>query len=154
MPVASCSNCGARLPKDSRFCPECGVRTSAADDVTAVEEVPPDETGRVPVHKVAAAPHYFGVAPPQALFALAIASLVGAIVLFVAGNALAAALLLATSALFTALFVAASRRLPERWSWRLQRSSPRSRASGSMDSFRKTLKLPGLAGIATNLSTW
>ena len=121
MPVASCSNCGARLPKDSRFCPECGVRTSAADDVTAVEEVPPDETGRVPVHKVAAAPHYFGVAPPQALFAVAIASLAGAIVLFVAGNALAAALLLATSALFTALFVAASRRLPENTVARLGR---------------------------------
>src|SRR5438067_12871878 len=76
----NCGNCGARLPKDSRFCPECGVRTSAADDVTAVEEVPPDETGRVPVHKVAAAPHYFGVAPPQAPFAVDIAAPGGATV--------------------------------------------------------------------------
>jgi hypothetical protein len=113
MPAASCDNCGARLPKDSRFCPECGVRTSAANDVTAVEEVPPEETGRVPVHKVAVAPRYFGVAPPLALFALAVAALALGVAVFVAGNAIAGALLLAAAALFSALFVAASRRLPE-----------------------------------------
>ena len=113
MPAASCSNCGARLPKDSRFCPECGVRISAANDVTAVEEVPPEETGRVPVHKVAVAPRYFGVAPPLALFALAVAALALGIAVFVAGNAIEGALLLAAAALFSAFFVAASRRLPE-----------------------------------------
>ncbi len=113
MPAASCGNCGARLPKDSRFCPECGVRISAVDDVTAVEEVPPEETGRVPVHKVAAAPRYFGVAPPLALFALAVATLALGVAVFVAGNAIAGALLLAAAALFSALFIAASRRLPE-----------------------------------------
>ncbi|MFL5979463.1 MAG: zinc ribbon domain-containing protein [Gaiellaceae bacterium] len=110
---ASCANCGARLPGDSRFCPECGVRISAANDSTAVEEVPPDETGRVPVHRVAVSPRYFGVAPPLTLFGLAVASLVLAIVLFVAGNVIGGALLLAAAALFSALFVAASRRLPE-----------------------------------------
>ena len=113
MPAASCSNCGARLPKESRFCPECGVRISAANDDTAVEEVPPDETGRVPVHTVAAAPRYFGVAPPLALFALAVAALALAIAVFVAGNAIAGALLLVGAVLFSVLFIAASRRLPE-----------------------------------------
>jgi len=113
MPVANCANCGARLPKDSRFCPECGVRTSVANDVTAVEEVPPEETGRVPVHKVAATPRYFGIAPPLALFSLALASLVVAIVVFLAGNAIAGALLLAAAALFSTLFVAGSKHLPE-----------------------------------------
>ena len=113
MPPASCSNCGARLPEGGRFCPECGVRTTVANDITAVEEVPPDETGRVPVHKVAASPHYFGIAPPAALFGLAAAALVAAIVLFATGRAIAGALLLAAAVLFTALFVAASRRLPE-----------------------------------------
>src|SRR6266566_2388439 len=39
MPVANCANCGARLPKDGRFCPECGVRTSVENDATAVERV-------------------------------------------------------------------------------------------------------------------
>jgi hypothetical protein len=113
MPAGSCSNCGARLPKDSRFCPECGVRISAANDDTAVGEVPPDETGRVPVHQVAVVPRYFGVAPPLALFALAVAALALAIAFFVAGNAIAGALLLVGAAVFSALFVAASRRLPD-----------------------------------------
>src|SRR5436309_8989545 len=110
---ANCGNCGARLPRDSRFCPECGVRVSAANDGTAVEEVPPEETGRVPVHRVAVAPRYFGIAPPLALFALAVASLVIAVGLFVAGKTIAGAVLLAAALLFSALFVAASRRLPE-----------------------------------------
>jgi hypothetical protein len=113
VPAANCANCGARLPKDGRFCPECGVRTSASNDATAVEEIPPEETGRVPVHKVAATPRYFGIAPPLALFAIAVAALAAAIVLFVAGKTIAGALLLAAAALFSVLFVGASKRLPE-----------------------------------------
>jgi hypothetical protein len=118
---ANCANCGARLPGDSRFCPECGVRVSAANDVTAVEEVPPEETGRVPVHRVAVAPRYFGIAPPLALFTLAVASLVLAVVLIAAGKTIAGAVLLAAAVLFSALFVAASRRLPENVVARLAR---------------------------------
>jgi hypothetical protein len=113
VPAANCANSGARLPKDGRFCPECGVRTSASNDATAVEEIPPEETGRVPVHKVAATPRYFGIAPPLALFAIAVAALAAAIVLFVAGKTIAGALLLAAAALFSVLFVGASKRLPE-----------------------------------------
>jgi hypothetical protein len=113
MPVANCANCGARLPKDGRFCPECGVRTSVENDVTAVEEIPPEETGRVPVHTVAVTPRYFGIAPPLALFALAVAALAAAIVVFVGGKVIAGALLLAAAALFSVLFVTASKRLPE-----------------------------------------
>jgi hypothetical protein len=113
MPAASCANCGALLPSESRFCPECGVRTSAANDVTAVEEVPPDETGQVPVHKVTVVPRYFGIAPPLALLALAVVALVLAIVVFAAGKTIAGALLLVAAALFSALFVAAAKRLPE-----------------------------------------
>ena len=113
MPPANCANCGARLPKGGRFCPECGARTSVANDATAVEEIPPEETGRVPVHTIAATPRYFGIAPPLALFALAVALLAAAIVVFVAGKAIAGALLLAAAALFSALFVAASKRVPE-----------------------------------------
>jgi hypothetical protein len=113
MPVANCANCGARLPKDGRFCPECGVRTSVENDVTAVEEIPPEETGRVPVHTVSVTPQYFGIAPPLALFALAVAALAAAIVVFVGGKVIAGALLLAAAALFSVLFVTASKRLPE-----------------------------------------
>jgi hypothetical protein len=113
VPPANCSNCGAKLTGGGRFCPECGVRTSVANDITAVEEIPPDETGRVPIHKVAASPHYFGIAPPLALFGLAAAALLAAILLFVADSAIAGALLLAAAVLFSVLFVAASKRLPE-----------------------------------------
>jgi hypothetical protein len=65
------------------------------------------------VHKVAATPRYFGIAPPLALFAIAVAALAAAIVLFVAGKTIAGALLLAAAALFSVLFVGASKRLPE-----------------------------------------
>jgi hypothetical protein len=113
VPPADCANCGARLPEDGRFCPECGVRTSVANDITAVEQVPPEETGQVPVHKVAASPHYFGIAPPAALFGLAAAALVAAIVAFVFGSVIAGGLLVAAAVLFTVLFVGSSKRLPE-----------------------------------------
>src|SRR5439155_18044648 len=113
MPAGNCANCGAGLPDGSRFCPECGVRVSAANDVTAVEEVPPEETGQVPVHKVAAAPRYFGIAPPLALFALAAACLALAVVLFVAGHTIAGGLVLLAAAFFSALFALAARRLPD-----------------------------------------
>ena len=121
----NCTNCGARLPKDSRFCPECGVRVSDGDDATAVEEIPPEETGTVPVRTVAAEPHYFGIAPPLALFALAVASLVLAVVLLVAGSMIIGALLLVAAGVFLALFVAASRRLPDNAVARVSRRTGR-----------------------------
>ena len=61
MPAASCENCGAKLPRNSRFCPECGTRVGASTAETAVEELPPDETGPVPVAYETARPRYFGV---------------------------------------------------------------------------------------------
>lgn len=45
MPAASCANCGAKLPKNSRFCPECGTRI----EETAVKGPETSE------------PRYFGV---------------------------------------------------------------------------------------------
>jgi zinc-ribbon domain len=113
MPAGSCASCGAPLPADSRFCPECGVRISTGDDATAIEDVPPDEIGRVPVHTVAASPRYFGIAPPVALFVLTFVAAVLAIVLFVAGSAIVGALLTAAAVLFAVLFVSASHRLPD-----------------------------------------
>jgi zinc ribbon protein len=64
MPAASCENCGSALPEDSRFCPECGSRVGAGPGETAVEELPPDETGQVPVEYETARPRYFGVFRP------------------------------------------------------------------------------------------
>jgi hypothetical protein len=64
MPGASCENCGSALPQGSRFCPECGARVDAWPGETAVEELPPDETGQVPVEYETARPRYFGVFRP------------------------------------------------------------------------------------------
>jgi len=64
MPAASCENCGSALPDGSRFCPECGTRVGAGPGETAVEELPPDETGPVPVAYDTARPRYFGVFRP------------------------------------------------------------------------------------------
>jgi hypothetical protein len=64
MPAASCENCGSALPKASRFCPECGARVGASPGETAVEELPPDETGQVPIEYETARPRYFGVFRP------------------------------------------------------------------------------------------
>jgi zinc ribbon protein len=111
--AVSCRNCGARVPQRARFCPECGIRISADADATAVEEVPPDETGRVPVHTAAATRRYFGVTPPLAVLALAVVSLVLAIVVFVGGHVLAGALLLVGTLLFALVFAASARRLPD-----------------------------------------
>ena len=64
MPAASCANCGSALPKGSRFCPECGARVGASPGETAVDELPPDETGQVPIEYETARPRYFGVFRP------------------------------------------------------------------------------------------
>ena len=109
--MTTCSNCGTRLPAESRFCPDCGVRVAAENGLTAAADVPPEETEEVAVNVSTAAPRYFGVTPPMALFALAVASLALAILVFVAGHVVAGALLLAAAVLFFALFVPASRRL-------------------------------------------
>ncbi len=113
MPAASCPNCAARLPETARFCPDCGVRVPSDTDITAVEQVPPDETGAVPVAVTQSAPRYFGVTPPMVVFALAVAALVLGIVVLVLGHLVAGLLLLAAAVLFGIAFVAAARRLPE-----------------------------------------
>jgi len=112
MPAISCPNCGALLDSQSRFCPDCGVRLAGADDVT-VEAIPPDETGPVPVEMAVSEPRYFGVTPPMAVFALAVASLAVAIAALATGHTIPGILLLVAAGAFAALFVAASRRLPD-----------------------------------------
>jgi hypothetical protein len=110
--AASCPRCSARLAPTGRFCPECGVRLVSAEDDTTVEDVPPDETGRVPVTIAVAEPRYFGITPPTAVFALAAAALALAIAFAVSGRRVSGLLLLVAAAAFATLFVIASRRVP------------------------------------------
>jgi hypothetical protein len=109
----SCSNCGSRLTRRARFCPECGARADVESGETIVQKVPPEETGPVPVELTTAAPRFFGVTPPAALLALAAASLSLALLMLVTGHVLVGAVLLAAAAVFFVFFASLVRRLPD-----------------------------------------
>ena len=116
--MADCATCGARLPRNARFCAECGSRVEPVDPeaettATVVEEVPPHETGPVPVHVVEAEPRFFGITPATALFGVALAALALGIVLVAIGYVLAGALLLGAAVLLFAAFATASQRRPD-----------------------------------------
>ena len=114
MPAAgNCANCGSRLPKRSRFCPECGIRVEIGPGETAVQELPPDETGPVPVEMSTAEPRFFGVTPPAALLALAAASLGLGIGLLVTGHAVVGGALIGVAMGLAVLFVETAKRLPD-----------------------------------------
>ena len=76
-------------------------------------EVPPDETGRVPVHYTRAEPHYYGIAPTTLVLVLAAAVLSVAIVLFVSGHWPFGLIVLGLSILLIVFFVEAARRRPD-----------------------------------------
>lgn len=108
---ANCANCSAPLPKGARFCASCGSAVQSGDTVRA--DVPPNETGPVPVTVAHAAPRWFGLTPPTALFALAAVLLVVAVVLLVVGSWVAGLVLLGLALLFGAGFLEAGRRKPD-----------------------------------------
>ncbi len=135
-PAETCPACGAGLPPHARFCPACGGSTlddPAGETVRA--EVPPDETGPVPVHVQRAEPHWFGVTPPHLLLGVATAVSVFAIVLFVVGEWPYGLILLGIGALLVAAFVEAARRRP---SSALTRTSTdaRERARSMLETYR------------------
>jgi len=80
---------------------------------TVRAEVPPNETGPVPVAVAHATPRWFGLAPPTVLFALAVVLLVVAVVLLVLGSWVAGLVLLGLALLFAAGFLEAGRRKPD-----------------------------------------
>ncbi len=110
-PPVNCANCSAPLPRGARFCAACGTPVRSGD--TALAEVPPNETGPVPVTVAHATPRWFGLAPPTVLFALAVVLLVVAVVLLVLGNWVAGLVLLGLALLFAAGFLEAGRRKPD-----------------------------------------
>jgi hypothetical protein len=113
VPPASCPVCSSRLPKNSRFCPECGARVGADDGETAVQEIPEQEMGPVPIDVMTAEPRFFGVTPPAAVLALAAASLALALVLFATGHVILGAVLLVVALLLGLVFASLVRHLPD-----------------------------------------
>lgn len=112
-PVAAdtCPNCGTTLPADARFCPSCGAHLDAGSTVRA--DVPLDETGPMPVALQRSEPHWFGVAPPQLLLAIAAVALVLAVIFFALGHWPYGLILLGVGALLLAAFLEAARRRPD-----------------------------------------
>jgi hypothetical protein len=82
--MASCAHCGEKLPKGSRFCPHCGRPADAG--ATKVLELPPDETGPVPVDYTQVEARYYGVTPTRLALALAAVSVLLAAFLFATGH--------------------------------------------------------------------
>jgi hypothetical protein len=111
--AASCANCASRLPKRSRFCPECGTRVGAGPSETAVEELPPEETGPVPVELSTAEPRFFGVTPPGAVLVLAAGSLAVAIGLLISGHVIVGGALLGVAVVLAFFFIGVARRVPD-----------------------------------------
>jgi hypothetical protein len=76
-------------------------------------EVPPDETGRVPVHYERAAPRYYGLTPTTFVLVLAGAALTLAVVLLATGRWPFGLILLGVSVLLVLVFLEAARRKPD-----------------------------------------
>jgi hypothetical protein len=109
--MASCTNCGTKLTNTSRYCPQCGQPAAAGD--TKVMELPPDETGRVPVQYVHAEPRYYGVTPTTLVLVLGGVALTLAVVLFALGRWPFGLIALGVSVLLVLVFLEAARRKPD-----------------------------------------
>jgi hypothetical protein len=106
--VASCLHCGAQLPEQGRYCPQCG--RPSADGTTEVLDLPTAETGSVPVNYARAEPRYYGVTPATLVLVLAGAALAIAIYLLVTGSWPVGLILLGVGLLLLVLFLEAARR--------------------------------------------
>jgi hypothetical protein len=105
----ACAACGAELPYGARFCPDCGA-ASTPEGSTVRAELPPEETGAVSY--VRPEPRLFGVAPPAPLLAVAVVTLVVALVLFIAGLWPFGLIVLGLGALLLAAFFELAGRRP------------------------------------------
>jgi hypothetical protein len=102
---------------------------------TVRSEVPPDETGAVPVSYERIEPRMYGVTPPRLLLGLATVAVVVALVLFVSGHWPYGLIVLGVAALLLAAFLEAVRRRPDS---RLTRASveARERARTGIETLR------------------
>jgi hypothetical protein len=109
--MASCAICGAKLERVSRYCPQCGH--PVADGETKVIEVPPNETGVLPVQYARVEPRYYGITPTTLVLVLGAVALTLAIVLFALGHWPFGLIALGASVLLVLVFLEAARRKPD-----------------------------------------
>jgi len=129
----TCTGCGAELPRGARFCPDCGTPWDGGTTVRA--ELPPDETGPIPVSFTQVEPHWFGVTPPVFLLGIAGVVFLVSLVLFVTGHWPFGLILLGLAALLFAAFLELARRRPRS---RVTRASndARQRAGSLLETWR------------------
>src|SRR2546423_934791 len=82
-------------------------------DQTRRVQLPPEETGPVPVSLARAEPRWFGVPPPMLLLGLAVLSLAIAVALFAVGRWPFGLILLGLTAFLAAGFLQVARRPPD-----------------------------------------
>ncbi len=131
----SCPSCGASLPGHARFCPECGVSLEDPVGTTLRVEVPPEETGPVPVSFSQAEPSWFGMPPPLLLLTLAAGCFVLALVLFATGHWPYGLIVLGVAALLLAVFLELARRRPD-WAVARRSADVRERAESTLEAWR------------------
>jgi len=128
-----CPNCGVDLPPNARFCPACGMQVESGSTLQA--DVPTSEDWPVPVSVERTEPHWFGVAPPHLLLALAAVAFVVALVLFATGHWPYGLILLGAASLLLAVFLEAARRRPDSNVVRVS-ADARERARSSWETLR------------------
>jgi hypothetical protein len=130
---AICPSCGASLSDRAGACAACGTPAPARGN-TAVEPLPPDETGPGPVHFDVATARWFGVPPAALMLGLAVVALLAALALFATGRWPVALIMVGVMLLLLAGFGEAARRKPDA-----------AIAQRSLDAFRTARERAGVA---------
>jgi hypothetical protein len=104
-------------------------------DATERAELPPDETGPVPVSIMHSEPHWFGVTPPSFLLGVALVAIVVAIALFAVGSWPSGLILLGVGALLLAVYFETARRRRHSFVARVS-ADVRERAGSGWESLR------------------
>ena len=111
---ASCIACGVPLPRSAAYCPGCGrPLDDEVADPTVRAEVPPTETGPLPVSISRAEPRWFGVPSSTALLVLSIVVFVFAVLAFVSGRWPVGLILAGIGLLLCSAFLELARRKPD-----------------------------------------
>jgi hypothetical protein len=112
-PSVACASCGTPIPAPAHYCPGCGSPVDDETGTTVRLEVPPDETGPVPVSHARAEPRWFGVAPSLLLLVLTVVAVVAAVAFFVVGHWALGLIAGGVAVLLATVFLEVARRKPD-----------------------------------------
>jgi hypothetical protein len=107
----TCPGCGAELPREARFCAECGTSIVGTGETVQLA-MPPEETGPTHISFERSERRLFGVTPPALLLGVAAGLFALALALFVTGHWPFGLIVLGLAALLFAAFLEVARRRP------------------------------------------